>query len=373
MASKIMKRGQTRWRGNVQVNGAMRQKLFATKSEAVAWEAEARKALQRPQGAEEMETPTASWSLFRLATEYLDWCKSTQDKSTYEEKVHCFRLLFEHVSPDLLVEKMTKKDATGYMVKQAKARSGNAANKDRKDFIAAWNWAATQRAEQGFPEVLCPFKSAAKMAETAHPRAVPSLEAFLAALKSTKGQDRVMLETFWQLAARRKEVFGLKWAEIDLHNKTVSIPTRKRKDGSLQYDRVPLSAELVGTLAALKAQREARPGDHVFLVEEGFYGANQCSGEPFKHRQHFMKTLCKNAEVEPFGFHGIRHLAATTLFKSGEPLARIQALLRHKSPTTTERYLQKLGLTEVSVSVNVLAGITSPENGKHKTQEAAGF
>jgi integrase len=264
-----MKRGQVRWRGNVQFDGMKRQKLFATKSEAVAWEAEARKELQRPLCAEETETRTASWSLFRLATEYLDWCQGRQDKSTYEEKVHCFRLLFQDVSPDLHVEKLTRKDASAYMAKRAKACSGNAANKDRKDFIAAWNWATEKRLEQGFPAVLCPFKGVAKMPETAHPRTVPSLEAFLAALKSTNGQDRVMLETFWQLAARRKEVFGLKWAEIDLHNKAVSIPTRKTKNGDLRYDRVPLSTELADMLAALKAQRGARPGRSRVLGRKG--------------------------------------------------------------------------------------------------------
>jgi len=373
MASKIMKRGQVRWRGNVQVNGTMHQKLFATKTEALDWESETRKALQRPQQAEEAETPTASWSLFRLATEYLDWCKDCQDKSTYEEKVHCFRLLFAHVNPDLPVEKMTKKDATAYMVKQAKARSGNAANKDRKDFIAAWNWVASNRAEQGFPAVLCPFKGVEKMPETAHPRTVPSLEAFLKALKSTKGQDRIMLEAYWQLAARRGEVFGLKWGEVDLNHMAVSIPTRKREHGSLEYERLPISSELADMFASLKANSSGRPDEHVFKVEKGFYGANQCSGEPFKHRQHYMKKLCKKAGVEPFGYYGIRHLAATILFKKGEPLARIQALLRHKSPTTTELYLKKLGLGEVSASVDILAGITSPENDKPKTQEAAGF
>jgi integrase len=86
-----------------------------------------------------------------------------------------------------------------------------------------------------------------------------------------------------------------------------------------------------------------------------------------------MKKLCEKARVDPFGFHGIRHLAATTLFKKGEPLARIQALLRHKSPKTTEIYLQKLGLTEVSAAVGILAGITGSENDKHEMQKAAGF
>jgi integrase len=48
--------------------------------------------------------------------------------------------------------------------------------------------------------------------------------------------------------------------------------------------------------------------------------------------------------AEPFGFHAIRHLTASILFAAGEPLWKIQGILRHKNPTTTERYLRTLGL-----------------------------
>ena len=59
-----------------------------------------------------------------------------------------------------------------------------------------------------------------------------------------------------------------------------------------------------------------------------------------------MRRLCDRAEVKRFGFHGIRHLTATTLYKLGYEVATIQTILRHKSPSTTERYLKNLGLEE---------------------------
>ena len=57
-----------------------------------------------------------------------------------------------------------------------------------------------------------------------------------------------------------------------------------------------------------------------------------------------MGRLCGKAQVKPFGFHAIRHLTATTLYHKGYDVSVIQAILRHKNPTTTNRYLKSLGL-----------------------------
>jgi integrase len=61
-----------------------------------------------------------------------------------------------------------------------------------------------------------------------------------------------------------------------------------------------------------------------------------------------MERLCERAKIKPFGFHGIRHLTASILYKKGYPLSVIQAILRHAnaSPNTTARYIHSLGLEE---------------------------
>lgn len=50
--------------------------------------------------------------------------------------------------------------------------------------------------------------------------------------------------------------------------------------------------------------------------------------------------------VKKFGFHAIRHLTATTLYKLGYEVAVIQTILRHKRPSTTEHDLKNLGLEQ---------------------------
>ncbi|MBN1102204.1 MAG: tyrosine-type recombinase/integrase [Deltaproteobacteria bacterium] len=60
-----------------------------------------------------------------------------------------------------------------------------------------------------------------------------------------------------------------------------------------------------------------------------------------------MRRICDRAGVKRFGFHAIRHLSASILYGLGYDVATIQAILRHRSPNTTERYLKTLGVEDI--------------------------
>src|SRR5208283_5064397 len=79
-----------------------------------------------------------------------------------------------------------------------------------------------------------------------------------------------------------------------------------------------------------------------FVCEDKYNLARNFYGQPFSARIHWLGTLCERAAVEPFGFHAIRHLSASILDDAGYPITVIQALLRHRSATTTARYLHNL-------------------------------
>lgn len=103
------------------------------------------------------------------------------------------------------------------------------------------------------------------------------------------------------------------------------MDTKKRKR-LIWRQSCPIKSELVFICIEKKT----------FCVE--YYGC------PFSTRQHFMSKLCEKAGVKHFGFHAIRHLSASILYSLGYSVSVIQTILRHKSPSTTEKYLKSFGL-----------------------------
>jgi integrase len=56
-----------------------------------------------------------------------------------------------------------------------------------------------------------------------------------------------------------------------------------------------------------------------------------------------MKGLCKRAGVKEVGFHALRRYVASALADTHKVSAKtIQRILRHKSLTTTERYIHNI-------------------------------
>jgi len=122
-----------------------------------------------------------------------------------------------------------------------------------------------------------------------------------------------------------------------------------------------MTPDLKNALLSWREKRLSRSNvdmEYVFVCLESTHFCEDYYGKPFKVRQHFMKKLCEKAKVEKFGFHSIRHLVATILYHKGRSLSEIQAILRHKNPTTTERYLRNLGLKHVRKALE--EGLSSP-------------
>ncbi len=120
---------------------------------------------------------------------------------------------------------------------------------------------------------------------------------------------------------------------------------------------------LVGRLnQVLLAWWEHRPikAEYVFVNLDATPFCAQYLGQPFRVRQHVMSRLCRKAGVREFGFHAIRHLTASIMYREGQPVSVIQAVLRHKSPQTTTRYLQSLGLKQTHEAMEAVMGQRGP-------------
>ena len=358
MASSITKNGRIQWKGRVQKHGEIKQKMFKTKKEALEWEAEERK---RDWAAIDTALSISEW-----AQEYLDYSQSRHSYKTYMEKKKSFREMFAakdqrgrpFVNPDGDVSTLTSRVVLKVLQVRFKAVSGYAANKDRKNLVAAWNW--------GVKYLDLPETNPCRVdifPEIRTPRYIPPEEDFWKIYDLTSGQDHVMLSAFLYLGARRGEIFRLLWTDIDFSNDRVRLATRKRRDGTLEYDWLPMNRLLKEQLQWWWEHRTFKESTYVFVCEDQYDFCKEYYGEPFTKRRHLLKRLCEKAGVVPFGFHAIRHLIATKLYHMGKPLGAIQAILRHKSAATTERYLKSLGLEETRVHLEDLCDMRKPPKG----------
>lgn len=331
---------KNKWVAQVRKNGMKKEKIFQTKKDAIAWESDMRK---NSSGNWEKNTICcAEW-----AKEYLDFCRRKFVIKTYKEKKSVFKRFFKEFDATLFVTELPPATVLKFFQKQMKNRSGCAANKDRKNLLAAWNW-GVKYLKLPSPN---PFKEVEKMPEERSPRYVPPEKDFWKVYNLTRGQDRIMFLAYLHLAARRSELFNLKWSDVDFENHRIRLWTRKRKEGSLEFDWLPMTKSLSSALAQWKHEIPIKGKNHVFICLDEFSFCKDVCGEPFKSRQHFMGKLCGKAKVKKFGFHAIRHFTASSLYNSGCDLSEIQAILRHKSPSTTVGYLRSIGIEKVRSSL----------------------
>ena len=345
MPTYTKRRDEWRWRGQVKLNGkVVASKWFGSgkkdRRKAILWEEETKKGLLEEA---RRTTPTDSLSLLDWGNEYLSFSQRRHSEKTYKEKRAVIqRFLGFAIEAGREMNEITPGLAMKFLQAQFDARSGNAANKDRKNLAAAWQWGGKYL--DGFPrDPVNPFSAVDKFPQQRQPRYVPPLEDFDKVLAIAEGQDHVMLTALLHLAARRGEIFRLTWQDVNFADGQVFLSTRKTRDGSMKREMLPMSNELRRELLWWWEHRPFKQAKHVFTMLEESCSPRHNPGEPFKTRQHFMKTICRRAKVKPFGFHAIRHLSASYLYKIGEPLSLIQRILRHEAPSTTERYLKSLG------------------------------
>jgi integrase len=140
-----------------------------------------------------------------------------------------------------------------------------AANKDRKNLVAAWNWGMKYMDPPLPGSNSCLVE---RMPEIRQPRYVSPEEDFWKVYEVAEGQDKVMLLAFLHLAARRSEIFRITWADVDFENSRIRLWTRKRQVGTYEYDWLPMTQELRKSLRWWWEQRPIKDQSHVFLCLE---------------------------------------------------------------------------------------------------------
>ena len=124
---------------------------------------------------------------------------------------------------------------------------------------AAIATAKTRRAGAAISTSCC--RRAPRCAQVEHHAALPyaELPAFLASLREQEGIAARALEFAILTAARTGEVIGARWNEIDLLDKTWTVPAARMK--AHREHRVPLSPRALAILDEMQAARQGDAGD----------------------------------------------------------------------------------------------------------------
>lgn len=147
---------------------------------------------------------------------------------------------------------------------------------------------------------------------------------------------------------RRGEVLGLRWGDVDLENKKLTVAQsvywipgegvifqEPKTENSVRQ--IALSENVVKELK----KRKAEQAQHKLLLGPGYKDHDLVccweDGSPIKPRnflEHFERMI-KAADVPKIRFHDIRHTHATLLLKMGENIKVVSERLGHSRTSTT--------------------------------------
>lgn len=308
-----------RWRGMKMINGKRITRSFDTKKEALLWELAPLVEVQE----EKIDTI----SLLDFLSAYLDYAQQRFVQKTYQGKVRASKQAIKILGQDVMTHSITPAQAMSVLRPIAR-KSGDLANRFRKELAAAWAWGKKYYA---LPPVN-PWLESEKFPADEKPRYVPPESDFWKVYETATEQEKTLLLFYLHTGARKSEGFRLVWDDVDFDRNQIRLGTRKTASGGMKYSLIPMTQELAHRLAE---KRKTTLSKYVFTTTEGL---------PFVARNKLMSRLCREAGVTPFGFHAIRHLTATILAYSGLDLPTVQAILRHTNPNTTARYIKNLGI-----------------------------
>jgi integrase len=154
-------------------------------------------------------------------------------------------------------------------------------------------------------------------------------------------------------AARKSEVRGLRWIEIDLDTALWMLPAARSKNR--RDHEVPLS---VGAMAILAKQR---PYDAVTNIQR--YSELVFSGVP-RELSSVMRRACKLAMIDPpVTIHDLRRSAATLMAGAGVSRVVLKAVLGHLDRDVTAVYDRHSYAAEKREAVNKLDALIQQELG----------
>jgi integrase len=203
-------------------------------------------------------------------------------------------------------------------------------NVHRKEIRALFNFAINHLEIINYN----PVRKLEVMPHTPGKKHIPTEEEVLRLIVAADPEnERPLIQVCLHTLGRIDEILRLTWEDVEFERRTVTLYTRKRKDGAYEPDDLPMNDDLYQILWDLWTKR--KQNQWIFF--------NEKTGTRYMKRPKLMRSLCKRAGIPHFGFHDLRHFMASFLAdRKKQSTKTISKLLRHKNTRTTEIYLHSI-------------------------------
>ncbi len=274
----------------------------------------------------------------------------TMNKNTIKAKQHFCEEILKRWGNVAVVD-LKVYQVQDYLEEREREVSSNSFNVYRKHGSIIINWALEQ---QLLPhDTLNVFKAVKRKPHQQKKKDPAPVEDVLKVLAVANTDQAHILWFLIHTGARKSEVLKMKWADVDLENRTYLLRTKKSGTGLEKITKHNMS----NSLYELFLKRyEMRHPELDYVLWHNFYSSKAgCRvDDRFQTIGKMTQYLCKKAGVPIFGLHQLRHLATAILKSYGKlSLAELQLFLRHDNQKTTEIYAGHLD-TGTQVQADVL-------------------
>lgn len=170
------------------------------------------------------------------------------------------------------------------------------------------------------------------------------------------------------LGLRRGELCGLRWSDVDLEHKTITIENTRTQAGKKEIEKGTKTASSTRTLylpdtlcdmlKAAKENQQACRAEYKNAYDDNDYVVVMEDGRPFRPNylsELFSKFLTDN-DLPKIVLHELRHTFASLSNQAGIPAYNIGKALGHSTPATTQKiYTHLLDQTHTQAVEGVAA------------------
>jgi len=143
-----------------------------------------------------------------------------------------------------------------------------------------------------------------------------------ALLRACSGHIRPIVVTALNTGMRKGELLCLRWRDIDLKNRKITVVNTKNNESRV----IPINHTLHKELSSL------------FEKLKGEYAFSDRNGRPFGDVKRGFSSAVKKAGIKDFRFHDLRHTFGSHLVMQGVDVRTVQQVMGHKDIKMTMRY-----------------------------------